>query len=58
MIMLKINIASIFMKKSDSEILRKFSKKPYWRLSTAVDLYNCNPQTIRSEAKIKEFVLK
>ena len=46
------------MKMSDSEILRKFSKKPYWGLSTAVDLYNCNPQTIRSEAKIKEFVLK
>ena len=30
----------------------------YWGLEASVDLYGCNPETIRSEEKIKEFVIE
>ncbi|MCK9544796.1 MAG: S-adenosylmethionine decarboxylase [Novosphingobium sp.] len=29
-------------------------KEP-WGISTSIDLYNCNPKTIRNKKKIKEF---
>jgi S-adenosylmethionine/arginine decarboxylase-like enzyme len=28
----------------------------YWGLATAIDLHSCNPKTIRSSKKIKQFV--
>lgn len=42
--------------KTDREILAKYGKKTHWGLSTSVDLYKCNPDTIRDAKKIKEFV--
>ncbi len=30
----------------------------YWGLATSVDLYDCNPDFIRSKEKITEFVVK
>ena len=30
--------------------------KNVWGVATSVDIYNCNPKTIRSAAKIKQFV--
>ena len=29
-----------------------------WGMATAIDLHNCNPETIRSSEKIKQFVKK
>ena len=46
--------------KKDKKILTKFKQKKQkpWGLHTSIDLYNCNPQTIRSSVKIKQFVIK
>lgn len=30
----------------------------HWGLLSCIDLYNCDPQTIRSDKKIKEFVVQ
>ena len=35
---------------------QKFIKSKLWGMSTSVDLYNCNPDTIRDADKIKEYV--
>ncbi len=35
---------------------QKFIKSKLWGMSTSVDLYNCNPDTIRNAVKIKEYV--
>ena len=35
---------------------QKFIEKKLWGMSTSVDLYNCNPDTIRNADKIKEYV--
>lgn len=46
------------MVKNDSQIIKQYKKKNPWGMSTYVDLYGCNPQTIRSAKKIKQFVDK
>ncbi|MBP9738740.1 S-adenosylmethionine decarboxylase [Candidatus Saccharibacteria bacterium] len=33
-----------------------FEEGKSWGISAAIDLHSCNPQTIRSEEKIKQFV--
>ena len=33
-------------------------KRPPWGISTCIDLYHCDPQTIRSEKAIKQFVVE
>ena len=43
---------------SDKSILDRFEKENPWGLCTAVDLYDCNPKTIRNANKIKEFTIK
>lgn len=35
---------------------KKFEKSGNWGLSASVDLYGCNPKTIRNAKKIKQFV--
>ena len=35
-----------------------FSKENAWGLATNVDLYGCNPDTIRDAGKIKQFVVE
>ena len=46
------------MNQKDRKILSDFSKKKSWGLYTSVDLYDCNPRTIRSSKAIKDFVVK
>jgi len=36
----------------------EFEKNNYWGLSSSVDLYNCDPDIIRSAEKIKEYVVE
>ena len=36
----------------------EFEKNNYWGLSSSVDLYDCDPETIRSAEKIKEYVFE
>ena len=42
----------------DKILLEKFRKDKPWGLYTSVDLYDCNPETIRSAEKIKKFVIE
>lgn len=42
----------------DSQIIKKFHKEKPWGMSMSVDLYDCNPQTIRSAEKIKQYVVE
>ncbi len=42
----------------DKILLKKFKKDKPWGLYTSVDLYDCNPETIRSAEKIKKFVIE
>lgn len=44
--------------KNDQQVLEKFAKEKPWGLYTSVDLYDCDPQTIRSAEKIKQFVVE
>ena len=40
----------------DSQIIEKYKKEKPWGMATSVDLKDCNPETIRSAEKIKQFV--
>jgi S-adenosylmethionine/arginine decarboxylase-like enzyme len=40
----------------DQKIIKEYKKKNPWGLSTCIDLYGCNPKTLRSAKKIKQFV--
>ncbi len=42
----------------DQDIIAKFKQEKPWGLYTSVDLYECDPQTIRSAVKIKQFVIE
>ncbi len=44
------------MNKKDQKIISEYKKKNLWGLSTCIDLYHCNPKTIRSASEIKRFV--
>lgn len=37
-------------------ILKEFNSKKAWGISSAVDIYDCNPDIIRDAEKIKEYV--
>lgn len=39
-------------------IKQQFEAQNAWGLSTSIDLHNCNPDTIRSAEKIKQFVVE
>lgn len=41
----------------DSQIIKRYKKEKPWGMSMSVDLYGCNPNTIRDAKKIKQFVL-
>ncbi|MBU0469087.1 MAG: S-adenosylmethionine decarboxylase [Candidatus Omnitrophica bacterium] len=43
---------------SKSDMLEESSKRTVWGIASSIDIYDCDPQTIRSEEKIKEFVVK
>jgi S-adenosylmethionine/arginine decarboxylase-like enzyme len=40
----------------DQQIVQKYKKENPWGISTCIDLYDCNPKTLRSAKKIKQFV--
>lgn len=40
----------------DQKIIKEYKKKNPWGMSTCVDLYDCNPKTIHSAKKVKQFV--
>jgi S-adenosylmethionine/arginine decarboxylase-like enzyme len=40
----------------DLAVINRYKKEKPWGMSMSVDLYNCNPQTIRSAKKIRQFV--
>lgn len=40
----------------DQQIIKKYKKENPWGMSTCIDLYDCNPKTIRSAKQIKKFV--
>ena len=55
---LKSSKIEVKMLESDKELLSKFRRENPWGMSCSVDLKNCNPNAIRDEKKIKEFVDK
>src|SRR3990167_8855461 len=44
--------------KKDKDILSQYKKDKPWGLLTSIDLYQCNPKTIKSAEKIKEFTVR
>lgn len=46
------------LRNKDKLIIKKYLEKKSWGISTCLDLKECNPRTIRSAEKIKEFVVK
>lgn len=38
------------------EILKEAHKKSVWGIAASIDIYNCDPETIRSADKIRQFV--
>jgi S-adenosylmethionine/arginine decarboxylase-like enzyme len=42
--------------KTYAEIAAYYEANDFWGLLTSVDIKNCNPETIRSEAAIKDYV--
>ena len=40
------------------EICREAAEKQVWGLAGSIDIYDCDPETIRSAGKIEEFVEK
>lgn len=47
---------SILMNYKD--IVKQFRDENAWGLSTSIDLVRCNPETIRSEAALKKYVIE
>ncbi|MFA6005644.1 MAG: S-adenosylmethionine decarboxylase [Patescibacteria group bacterium] len=44
------------VKAKDQKILDRYKHQNPWGMSMSVDLYDCNPKTIRSRKSIAEFV--
>lgn len=42
--------------RSDNEIMAQYVEENPWGMSTSIDLYECNPETIRDAEAIKKFV--
>ncbi len=42
--------------KKDLAVMNRYKKQNPWGMSMNVDLYDCNPQTLRDAKKIKQFV--
>ncbi|MEX2013549.1 MAG: S-adenosylmethionine decarboxylase [Parcubacteria group bacterium] len=54
-----ISITSNNISKLNSSSLKQdYEDKKYWGLETTIDLYNCDPETIRNAEKIKAFVIE
>ena len=43
---------------AEDPLRRLYEKENAWGLLSSIDLHACNPETIRSKEKIKEFVLE
>lgn len=44
--------------KTDDQIIDQYKKEKPWGMSTTIDLYQCNPETIRDAERIKKFVVE
>jgi len=44
------------MSVDDKKIVAQYKKEKPWGMSTTIDLYDCNPKTIRDAEMIKSFV--
>ena len=49
-------MSDIDYRSEDQNIVDRYIKENPWGMSTCVDLKDCNPETIRSAEKIKQFV--
>lgn len=38
------------------KVAKRIGKKEVWGIASSIDIYECNPETIRNAEKIKEFV--
>jgi S-adenosylmethionine/arginine decarboxylase-like enzyme len=47
-----------YMRKEIKEDHANTNTNQHWGLLSCIDLYNCDPQTIRSDKRIKEFVVQ
>jgi len=43
---------------SKDEMVKDSAQQKVWGIASSIDIYDCNPQAIRSAEKIKEFVAK
>jgi len=43
---------------TDETVIEKFKAEKPWGMSTTIDLYQCNADSIRSAEKIQEFVIE
>ena len=41
---------------SKEDMIQELSKRGVWGIASSIDIYECNPATIRDAGKIKEFV--
>lgn len=54
--MLKQIITQLAITTEDEMFISRYQQENPWGLATSVDLYECNPDTIRSAEKIRAFV--
>jgi len=40
----------------DQKIVKRYKRENPWGMSTCIDLYDCNPRTVRSARQITKFV--
>ena len=43
---------------SKEELIKRARQNKVWGIAGSIDIYNCDPETIRNAEKIKEFVAK
>lgn len=43
---------------SKEDMIRESSKQTVWGIASSIDIYECNPETIRDADKIREFVAR
>jgi len=46
------------MSKTKEDIVHETARQTVWGIATSIDIYDCNPKTIRDAQKIKEFVVR
>ena len=52
----KLRSACVKMMPTKSEIINESAEQDVWGIASSIDIYDCNPDTIRDAEKIKQFV--